>query len=398
MPSIPSLAQKLSTVKLPKIFSNHSPLWQGPSIDDPNGGVTQSALAKFIICRERFRIHYVLGLQPHGSGWNHKSGYGDMWHICEEALASNQDWMAPLEAFTGNQMTQFSMDRETILKWYNVCRIQFPEYVKYWNDHPEVLARTPLMQEQVFNVPYKLPSGRIVYLKGKYDAVDMLDAHDNYPKGIWLQEDKSKGDIDQPALEKQLKFDLQTNFYLISLQCYAGQGYNWGDILDCTGDAPRAELKGAPLLGVRYNVIRRPLSGGAGTIRPHKAKAFKNKTVPAETMEHFYERLRDDYIAANPEQWFFRWKAAVTSQDIQAFKDQCLDPLLEQLCWWYDQITGKDMTKVAKQYDFPSTNHRTPYGIYSKLMDGGESEQDIYLNSGSMVGLKQADSLFKELK
>ena len=41
---------------------------------------------------------------------------------------------------------------------------------------------------------------------------------------------------------------------------------------------------------------------------------------------------------------------------------------------------------------------RMPYGVYSPLLDGRTTELDEYLASGSTVGLRRAESLFRELK
>ena len=137
---------------------NDYPLWQGPCADGPLGGVTQSMLVRFLSCRERFRLKYILGLEPHDR-WNKNIGYGNMWHACEEALAAGVDHIPALTEHTKHQIDRYQLQREEILKWYNVCLVQFPEYVKYWADHPDARSRIALMQEQIFDVPYTLPSG-----------------------------------------------------------------------------------------------------------------------------------------------------------------------------------------------------------------------------------------------
>ena len=68
-----------------------------------------------------------------------------------------------------------------------------------------------MLQEQVCDVPYNLPSGRVVRLRGKFDSVDLIDG------GIYLQENKTKGDIDKIQVERQLSFDLQTLMYSVAL-------------------------------------------------------------------------------------------------------------------------------------------------------------------------------------
>lgn len=366
------------------------PLWAGPCGEGDLGGITQSMIVRFLSCRERFRLKYVLGLEPHDR-WNHRLGYGNMWHVCEEALAGAQNtalagsadpsiWGHRLFTYTHSLLATYPIQRDEIEKWYKVCSVQFPEYVKYWSEHPDVLNRQPLMQEQVFDVPYTLPSGRTVRLRGKFDSVDLIDG------GIWLQENKTKGDIDQQQVERQLKFDLQTMMYLVALERKT----------QLLGEAPTKSCP--PIRGVRYNVVRRPLSGGRGNISPHKEKATKTKFTPAETADEFYERLRRDYLADDPAYWFFRVRCEVGETDISVFLKTCLEPLLETICWWYDfHIKGSISDRSCGGYVMESLHYRTPFGVYSALEEGGSTEYDAYLDSGSEAGLRRTETLFPEL-
>jgi hypothetical protein len=367
---------------VPRRHDNTNPLWQGPCGEGPLGGITQSMLNDFMSCRERFRLKYVLGLKP-SDKWNKTFGYGNMWHVCEEAHAKGKLWVSPLLEHCLQQTTRYPMQVDEINKWYNVCQVQFPEYVQYWENHPDVKNRTPLMQEQVFDVPYMLLSGRTVRLRGKFDSVDLIDG------GIYLQENKTKGDIDKMQVERQLKFDLQTMLYLVAL----------ADLLEDMGAVEAhesltiKEINSYPMRGVRYNVVRRPLSGGVGNIKPHTAKYTKTKTTHAETDEQFYERLRRDYIAADPAHWFFRVRSEVSQNDIEVFRETCLDPLLEHICWWYDEIRGH---KPVGNY--PPMNYRTPFGVWSALEESGATEYDAFLATGSEAGLRRVETLFEELQ
>ena len=399
------LADKINA--LPRPHDNDNPLWAGPSGIGPLGGVTQSMLGRFLDCRECFRLKYVLGLESHPK-WNHRTGYGDMWHICEEAEARSllhDDWIHDLDDHVQEQLTKYPLQHDEITKWYNVCQVQFPEYVKYWADHPDVVNRTPLMQEQVFDVPYNLPSGRVARLRGKFDSVDLIEegcaacsgVGDEYgrcgacnntrrTKGIYLQENKTKGDVDKLEIERQLRFDLQTMMYLVALH----EMESYEDSPIPKGSPGRL----APILGVRYNVARRPLSGGVGNIRPHAEKRTKNTYTPAETSEEFYERLRRDYIADDPGHWFFRVRSEVSERDIRVFRDTCLDPLLETVCVWYEMTAG-DRGFCGYAPELPPMNYRTPYGIYKS---DGANEYAYYLENGSEAGLRRVESLFPELQ
>ena len=165
---------KLPNERLPRGFkSRNSPLWQGPEGQGPEGGITFSLLSRFLTCRERFRITTIEGIKP-TRRFEHKSGYGDMWHVCEEALAAKRDWTIDLRIHCKTLSKKYPFQQDEIDKWYNVCKVHFPLYVAYWKKNPDVVRRTPLLQEQVFDVPYKLPSGRVVRLRGKFDAVDLI--------------------------------------------------------------------------------------------------------------------------------------------------------------------------------------------------------------------------------
>lgn len=348
------------------------PLWKGPEVD----GITQSMLSSFLVCRERFRVRYVLGLQP-ADDFNHRIEYGSMWHVCEEALAAGktEKWADDLNAYCLGLCKKYPLRQEQIIHWYEVCKVQFPIYVKYWAKHRDVQNRTPLLQEEVFNVPYTLPSGRVVRLRGKFDSVDLIGK--GKEAGIWLQENKTKGDIDEQQLQRQLTFDLQTMLYLVALR---------GLIDEQT--TTTEHFQGASIKGIRYNVIRRPLAGGKGSIRQ-----TKNETLP-----QFYSRL-GDVIAEDPSYYFMRWQVIVTPEDIERFKKQCLNPLLELVCNWYECVVDKSDPFVGDPVEgYPWLHFQMPYGVYSPLIDGGSTDLDEYLTSGSTVGLHRAEKLFRELE
>jgi hypothetical protein len=358
------------------------PAWKGPEVD----GITQSLLSKFLVCRERFRIQVIEGWKP-ADRFSKGLEYGNMWHICEEHFAAGNDWLQPLTQYCARLCKKYPTDQQEIDKWYNVCKIQFPVYVDFWSKHADVRSRTPLLQEENFKVPYELPSGRVVLLRGKFDSVDLIGKGKS--AGIYLQENKSKGDIDEEKMRRQLEsgFDLQTMMYLIALEnLEAERGTN------------KIEIVRHPVKGVRYNVVRRPLSGGKGSIRQKQG----SKNVPAETASEFYDRLKTDYIEAEPEYFFMRWKVEVSEQDIERFKQQCFNPLLEQLCCWYDVMTLGEVKAEIETINYVGgknlTHYRMPSGIYNPLTEGRETEYDEYLLTGNTVGLERVKNLFPELE
>jgi hypothetical protein len=352
------------------------PMWAGPCDPGDRGGVTQGMLSRFIVCRERFRLMVVEGLRP-ADTFNHRMEYGQMWHVCEEAHAKKLDtWSFPLDQYCRSLCKRYVTQQEQVQHWWNVCRVQFPIYVKYWAKHPDVKDRKPLLQEQVFHVPYKLPSGRTVYLRGKWDSVDLIGK--GKAAGVYLQENKAKGDIVEQQLKRQLSFDLQTCVYLIAMRCE---------------EAPKILTTSGNLAGVRYNVVRRPLSGGKGSIR----QGQPTKSNPAgEASEAFYQRLRE-VINAELEYFFMRWKVEITPADLEKFEREFLRPCLEQLCRWWDHVSGQDKNIMGDSVD-GWLHYRTPYGIYNVLAEGGSSDLDEYLSSGSELGLTRGNALFRELQ
>lgn len=371
MPPKPkSLGSVLSAAGISTLSRERAePLWKGPEVD----GITQSMLLSILGCPERAYLKYIEGLRT-ADTFKHAIEYGHMWHACEEALAAEEDWEEKLNLHVVELQKKYPLQQTDVLKWYNVCRIQFPVYVTYWKEHEDVVNRVPLMQEQVFNVPYNLDSGTQVILRGKFDSVDLIGGD-----GIYLQENKTKGDVDPLKIERQLKFDCQTMLYLIALR----------DMLNTPDEAFAADEFQFPVCGVRYNVIRRPLSGGKGTIK--QLQGSKNR--PAETEAEYYARLRDNYIVAEPESYFSRFKVEVSDHDLEVFEEQFLKPKLEQICEWYDWVTSGDRFRTGNRL-----HYRHPFGGYNVLDAGGSSDWDEYLETGNEVGLRRVDELFTELQ
>ena len=419
---MPSLGEYLSGAGVPETIGRTIPLWKGPESDEPMGGITQSLLSRFIVDRERFRLLVIDGLKP-SDKWSPRLGYGSMWHVCEEEYSRSRNdpssWIDALRHYCAMDLAKYQFQRGEIERWYSVCRTQFQVYVDWWSKHPEHDKRRPIIQEQEFKVPHTLPNSRVVYLRGKWDGVD------EYKGLLWLREHKTKGDIDWFALRRQLSsgFDLQTMLYLVALRSAIASG--------------REDFK-MPLGGVRYNVIRRPLAGGKCTIQQSKGTngtkcsrckgtgqlnnskyigqcpncdgAGRSEGKPAETDTEFYDRLgREiegavgiDYGVAADEHYFFqRWKIELTDKEIDRFCNECLNPLLDQLCIWWDHISGES----GKENPFwcaPSTDDnlvhwRTPLGIWNPLLEGRDTEYDQYLLNGDETGLQRTDELFPEL-
>lgn len=346
------------------------PLWRGPQ----DSGITFSLLSRFLVDRERFRLLVLEGKRA-ADTFNPRLEFGNFWHLCEEAYARAKvagvrsktaepvAWFAPLLAYARDLCGRYPTQQDAIDNWHQICRTMFPLYVDYWREHPDQTKCVPLLQEQVFSVPYQLPSGRIVRLRGKWDSVDLVGK-----EGVYLQENKTKSEVNEGQLVRQLNFDLQTMFYLVALE-----KYNWtGEVQSDT-----VAKKPFPVAGVRYNVIRRP--------RQYQGKK--------ETRGQFLDRLHA-LVRENPQDFFYRWKVEVTAEDIHKFKVQCFDPLLENLCDWWEWITSAWAQSIEP---WGRLHWRYPYGVYNVLLEGGSTEFDEYLRSGSEIGLQKTANLFPEL-
>lgn len=358
-------------------------LWKGPHVD----GVTQSMLNRFMACPERFRLKYVLG-------WGLKKGfdrnihYGNMWHICEEMIAMKKPWRQPLKDYANRLITAFPNQREDVVKWYNVCLVQFPLYLEKWRGHKQFEGRKPALSEYVFEqiVPVRGSdveevgfgnSFHPVKLRGKFDSVDVIDGN------VWLQENKSKGEIDEFQIKRQLTFDLQTMMYLSVIRDM---------IKSKTPPFHKGKFK---IAGVRYNVIKRPLSGGVGSIKQHKPT---KKNPSGESTEEYFKRLHS-VIKENIDSFFIRWTVDITDEDLDRFEREFLHPILLRLCLWWESIQNNIFDPWKSPSGGPNPFHyRCPYGVYNPLTEGGSTDYDVLINEGTTVGLVQMDSLFPELQ
>lgn len=368
-----NLSDKLKSVNKPKGHKK-GPMWDGPSVNSQCGGISYSLLSRYLSCEERFRLMMIEGLRPKDR-FNHLLEFGSLWHAAEEGFAGKGKIGDMVTSYAKKLTEKYPFQREEIRHWHDCCLALFPIYMDYWKRHKDVTSRKPLIQERVFNVEYRLPSGRIVRLRSKLDSVDLVEnKEDRINDGVWLQENKTKSGIDQVKIERQLKFDLQTMIYLIVLHT---DRYN----------KPLVDLipKGTTIRGVRYNVVRRS---------SHKSP------------ESMIKKCIEDIGADRGAEWFSRWNTEISGHDIEVFKHQCFHPVLENLCddyeWWqYCKMTGVDVyLYLVRSEKFPEhqkRHYRHPFGVYNVLDEGGSADLDHYLDTGSEVGLQRTDNFFPEL-
>lgn len=134
--------------------------------------------------------------------------------------------------------------------------------------------------------------------------------------------------------------------------------------------------------------MRRPLSGGKGTIRQHKPT---KKNPQGESSESFYKRLKE-VIESDKEHFFFRLRINTTEQNLRHFRNLFLSPTLKRLCNWYNWITEGDKSEINQLH------YQYPYGIYNPISEGGSTFLDNYISTGSKIGLEVAETVFPELQ
>ncbi len=327
-------------------------------------------LTRFLTCPARFSCLVVDGLKAEG-GFNARIEYGNLWHAAEEAhsrYGSNEGMTAAaVYGYAKQLIRRFPTDVDQINQWTQLCLTQFSVYLDHWGQHKDAARTIPLLQEQVFKVPYTLPSGRAVYLRGKWDGVVLVESGPN--KGVWLREHKTKSRIDPVKMQRHLTFDLQTMLYLVALTEYR----NTETVLD--GIWNKCLIK-----GVRYNVVRRS---------EHR---YTQKDM---TLANFCSRV-GGLMRESPDEWFMRWDVAVRPGDVKRFKETCLDPLLERLCCWWELASGVPLDDV--RIPLSCLHWRHPFGSVNWVDEAGETELDEYLDSGSTVGLRKVTNLFPELQ
>jgi len=354
-----------------------TPLWRGPYEE----GLSQSLLQKFYLCRERFRLLVVEGLRE-DEGFKHSMEYGNMIHAALEHPESLKAACKAIEKHTTKLKQEHPTEIDQIAKWGYLAKKQIAVYLKFWKRQDE--KRKPLLHETTFKHPYKLPSGRTVLMRGKWDSV--------YQTGrsvVRLQENKAKGLIDEEGLLKTLHEDLQTMYYFIPLFQQVVDGK-----IGLVSKTPSTKLT-----GVLYNVIRRPLADKYSP-RPKKSEGF------SDTNLDFLNRVIS-LVEAEPERYFYRWNITVTQADVVRFQQQILNPILEQLCDWWDYLVAGDpfdpwaiRSMSHGTYPVNCLHHRRPFGIYDGMSDGRRGDFFNYISSGgtSKHGLKRVETVFPELQ
>jgi hypothetical protein len=327
----------------PQKINSRQPVW-----DLYRDGLTRSLIAKWMVCPERFRLYTVEGLAE-DRGFDAAIGYGDLWHAAEEAKAKGGHPFVAIREEADRQSARYPLDHDQIAKWVALCDAQFRVYLKYWEKSEG--KRTLIEGEKSFRYLLKLDDGRVIPIRGKRDSVFGRKAGGR--KLVVLQENKTKGRVDDIGIARSLDLDLQTMMYVDSL--YA-EGIKPDEVL--------------------YNVIRRPLADG-------------RRQKKGETYKAFIERVTSEH----PKGQFWRWVYQITEREMETFRRRVLHPILTTIADWWDGFNGDPFN--------PWNNPRhfiRPFGVYDPLAEGLPGAYFGYMTSGSRAGLTRVDTVFPELE
>lgn len=345
-------SQKSGKFKPP---SKVNPVW-----DLYRDGITFSMLSRFLVCRERFRLSSV-------EGWTEGSirnvlEFGNVFHFCMEQtikglpVTSIDRWLADYEKKRKNIKGD---DREQLELLLGTIRVMFPLYLKFWAKADT--NKVYVAQEQKFCVKHTLPvSKRTIQLRGRWDALFRAPSRSSGNQhALWLQENKTKSNIDEEGLQGGLQYDLQTMLYSYTIS----REYNEYPTDIC------------------YNVIRRP--------------AIRMRVN--ERLVDYLLRLEED-INSRPTFYFMRWETALSSREIDHWVQHTLNPILEQVVEWWESIKHNPFDPWRLANGEPNLHHYLrPFGVYDGAATGQRGDFFDLVTKQNSFGLFRRDVPFPEL-
>jgi len=348
-----------------------TPAWKGPEVD----GITNSLLQLFLQCRERFRLLTIEGLQELRT-YNKAIEFGSCFHEAEEAYREGQmngkgsslkNGMDAITRYSAKLRKWNPSDAKEITEWESILSELFPLYSIF--EQEEAKKRNYFIQEATFKIPYKLPDGRTIYLRGKIDSgfwteppAFRQEAEEAPPKYIYLQENKCKGKIDQQSLPETLFGNLQTGIYLTAIDIINRAHPSKRHKFFADRKHARQWPKDAKIAGTLYNVIRRPFADFFAPkqgVKESYNDFLKRSFHGGKTPKGAPQKDNGKYpIAKNPDWWFMQWKIPMKygtthkemvddmpwdyrANNLTEFQTRILNPILTQLCDWYDWVAPK---------------------------------------------------------
>ena len=351
--------KKAKPSKTGSLSRKSKPVW-----DLYRDGITYSALSKFFVCRERFRLAYV-------EGWSEDSPrdaleFGNAFHFClEQKLKGDsvERILRDLAGYERKRIQQFKRATPASVEEFHrliaIVAVTFKHYCKRWEREDKRIKF--VSAEQTFEVPIEVPSTRrIIKLRGRIDGVIQRD------KNLWIMENKTKSNIDEVGLQQGLAQDMQTMLYAFVA----------------------SKIHRQPIQGVYYNVIRR-----CG-LSPRKGRG---KSAVPESMTDFTRRVSAD-MEDRPEWYFMRWETELEKGDLNRWVDRTLYPSLIQIVKWWESVRDRPFDPWKMPDGSINDLHwQRPFGIFDSGTDGRRGDFFDLLTRRSTYGVSQRDMPFPEL-
>lgn len=331
-------------------------------------GVSYSLLSRFINCRERFRLYAVEGAREEKSSKT-AMDWGTYFHELIELQAKNPN-LNPAAIIKKTKRTITGLDKK-------VANLIFEQYTNWYEEEKHHY----FAQEQVFDEDYRLPNGRVVRLVGKTDEIIL-----NKDGSLMIQENKTKEKFDIRKIEQSIPHDLQSLMYAICIQQKFKRRVN----------------------GIVYNVIRKP-SHKPKKITFTKTQMKENPKLKSrmETEAEFLKRLSSE-IEENGSHFFHRWQFHLTEEHVERWRRQVFDPLLTQLCLWWDSVKhdpfspwttpafvhsghGPKPKLIANPH-----HYQRPFGVYDSMTTGVGDYFDL-ITRNLEISVTKGNPIFTEL-
>lgn len=309
-------------------------------------GVTQSILQDFLACRYRAHLQRA-GWEPKRQKKSFR--FGSLIHDCLEfAYAGIRAGLyRPGAAFeigiaariknlvAANHRAAGPTDNLTEIEQEGAwAEALLAGYFDYWG---EDWAREWIAVEGKFDQQVTMLDGVDLYgtdayrLRGRRDGV-FASAPKKGPQkgqfGLWLLETKTKGQIDEDALDLTLAFDFQSLYYLLTLAEENPTNY--------------------PIRGCLYNIVRKP--------GLRKLKAGKQRKR-AETDAEFIARTKED-IKKRPDHYYKRYELIFPPAVRAEFRRELGLQLAEFRLWLAGKLpTYRNPTACVTKYKCQFLDH-----------------------------------------
>lgn len=211
--------------------------------------------------------------------------------------------------------------------------------------------------EVMVNIP-----GVTIPLKGRIDGLLLHNGQ------LWLEENKTKSNIDMSTLDHTLCKNIQVMFYAVA-----------------------AQLKyRRPVAGVVYNVIRKPNE------RIRSGRMIKGKRTGGESENQFVSRISKN-ISDCPDHYFKRLRYEFPPGAVEEWQRRSLIPMLYDLyIWWRSWEDHPTQPWQDAQGNINPFHGELSFGIFDP-MSVGLGDYYKLITTGSTVDLRVDPAVHTEL-